>query len=351
MHKWLQLPANPTDDPLATVYPINHYKKSHVYAVTRINPIYVDDEHVHHNNNETWKNKSGSSGYDSQPHSDHSSLDNKGSPPATKSLRNGTTPPSSDGSSGSPVQRTSAPWLLSPIKEGVIDVHQYCIPRPVWPGHVEGRVHRYPADSDRIPRVKSCRHCARCRCRSNSTSSSSTSSTNSGGGKIVGVGVGSGGDSFSGYSSAFGGGTVSTGSTSTTSSAGGDAGLCSDDVNPSPAGNGPVVSNQSPLVLDPRFGDGVGVNKALVDNWNSVDLMLNQKTDNLHYDCGAMLRGLQFTLDTQQAEKLMQKIKVGKKHRCWCRFVTACVGLIMFLVSVVTVSLTLTRGQKMFGSL
>ncbi|KAF0754770.1 Uncharacterized protein FWK35_00030325 [Aphis craccivora] len=68
-------------------------------------------------------------------------------------------------------------------------------------------------------------------------------------------------------------------------------------------------------------------------------------------ECGAMLRGLQFTLDTQQAEKLMQKIKVGKKHRCWCRFITACLGLIMFLVSVVTVSLTLTRGQKMFGSL
>jgi hypothetical protein len=111
------------------------------------------------------------------------------------------------------------------------------------------------------------------------------------------------------------------------------------------------MSHQSPLALDPRFGDGVGVNKALVDNWNSVDLRLNQKTDNLHYDCGAMLRGLQFTLDTQQAEKLMQKIKVGKKHRCWCRFFTACVGLLMFLVSVVTVSLTLTRGQKMFGSL
>lgn len=35
MHKWLQLPATPTDDPLATVYPINQYKKSHVYAVTR----------------------------------------------------------------------------------------------------------------------------------------------------------------------------------------------------------------------------------------------------------------------------------------------------------------------------
>lgn len=242
----------------------------------RINPIYVDDEHVHHhhNNNETWKNKSGSSGYDSQPHSDHSSLD-KGSPPATKCLRNGTSPPSSDGSLGSPVQRKSAPWLLSPIKEGVIDVHQYCIPRPVWPGHADSAVLRYAAESDRIPRVKSCRHCARCRCRSNSTSSSSTSSTNSG--RKTGC------DSFSGYSSAFGTGTISTGSTSTTSSGGGDAGLCSDDVNPSPAGNDSVVYNQSPLALDPRFGDGVGVNKALVDNWNSVDLRLNQKTDHLHY--------------------------------------------------------------------
>lgn len=244
----------------------------------------MDDEHVHHsnNNNGTWNNKSGSSGYDSQPHSDHSSLD-KGSPPAKKCLRNETTPPSSsppppsDGSSGSPVERTAAPWLLSPIKEGVIDVHQYCIPRPVWPGHADGAL-RYSADPDRIPRVKCCRHCARCRCRSNSTSSSSTSSsTNSAGGGRTADGAGGG--SFSGYSSASGGGTVSTGSTSS----GRGAGSCSDDVHPSPAGSGPVVSNQSPLALDPRFGDGVGVNKALVDNWNSVDLMLNQKTDNLHY--------------------------------------------------------------------
>jgi hypothetical protein len=64
-----------------------------------------------------------------------------------------------------------------------------------------------------------------------------------------------------------------------------------------------------------------------------------------------MLRGLQFTLDAQQAEKLMQKIKVGKKHRCWCRLVTTFIGLIMFLVSVITVTLVITKGKRMFGSI
>lgn len=240
----------------------------------------MDDEH-----HGTW-NKSGSSGYDSQPHSDHSSLD-KRSPPAKKSVRNGkttpTSPPSSpsDRSSSSLQRNVAAPWL-SPIKEGVIDVHQFCIPRPVWPGHDDAL--RFPtADPKLIPRAKCCRHCVRCRCHSDSSSSSTGSN-----GKITAIG------SYSGYSSAYGGsggGTISTSSTSTTSGSGGAGsggdgnGSCSDDAILS-SGTASVKSHQPPLVLDPRFGDvgGVVVNKgSLVNNWNSIDMRLNQKTDNLHY--------------------------------------------------------------------
>lgn len=249
----------------------------------------MDDEHHHHQNGGGTWNKSGSSGYESQPHSDHSSLD-KNSPPATKCLRNNGPPSSSSSSAAGPppppsspsdrssgsLQRTAAPWL-SPIKEGVIDVHQYCIPRPVWPGRDDAlRSHGYPAagDLERIPRAKCCRHCARCRCRSNSDSSSSSGSR----GKI-----GNGRDSYSGYSSAYGG-TISTSSTGSTSAGGGvcdsSGGFCSDDAIPS-SGTASVKSNLSPLTLDPRF-DG-GIEKALANNWNSVDLRLNQKTDNLHY--------------------------------------------------------------------
>ncbi|XP_050440332.1 uncharacterized protein LOC126845614 [Adelges cooleyi] len=327
MHKWLQLPATPTDDPLATVYPINQYRKSHVYAVTRINPIYVDDEH---RGGASWDKSRGSSGYESQPHSDHSSLD-KSSPPATQSLRSAGSPPgSSRSSSGKSSQKPVEPWL-SPIKEGVMDAHEYCIPRPVWPGYGGDAVHAYP-DPERIPRVRCCRHCARCKCR------------RTGGG---------GSSSNSGYSSACSGGTISTissGGGGRPNAGAGEGTGSSDEVSPS-SGTVSVKSN-TPSELDARRHYHSGAGKTQANDWNSmIDLRLNQKTDNLQYDCGAVLRGLQFTLDAQQAEKLMQKIKVSKKQRCWCRVVTACLGLFMFIVSVVTVSLALTRGQKMFGSL
>lgn len=251
----------------------------------RINPIYVDDEH---NNDGTW-NKSGSSGYDSQPHSDHSSLD-KNSSPTTKCLRNNTTPPPppspSDRSTGSLQYKTTLPWL-SPIKEGVIDVHQYCIPRPVWPGRDD--VPRYP-DPERIPRVKCCRHCARCRCRGSDGNGSSSSGSNGNGSSSSGSNGGgntTAGGSYSGYSSAYGGsggGTISTNSTG----GGGDGGVdgtcsCSDDATPSSLTASVKSDPQSPaLTLEPRFSDGVN-NKTLVTNWNSIDLRLNQKTDNLQY--------------------------------------------------------------------
>lgn len=270
-------------------------------AITRcrINPIYVDDELHHHHG--TWNNKNSSSGYDSHPHSDHSSSLDKNSPPGTKCLRS--PPPSPTGKlSGG---QAGASWL-SPIEEGVVDVRLF-IPRPVWPGHDDDGdddAHFPYADHGRIPRAKCCRPYNRCRCLSNGigcSSGSGTSSTSSGGGGTGSSGsVGSvGGNnglrvaaicSYSGYSSAYGG----TVSTSTTTSGGGGSGggatcSCSDDANPSSSGIGSVSSsNQSPLILQPpRFGNGDagnGNNKALANcAWNSaVDLRLNQKTDNLH---------------------------------------------------------------------
>lgn len=243
----------------------------------------MDDEVQPHAG--TWNNnKSGSSGYESQPQSDHSSLD-KNSPPASKvCLRDGTL---SDG-------KGVAPSWLSPIKEGVVDVHQYRIPRPVWPGH------RNAAVAGRVLRPKCCRHCTRCRCRSDSSSSGcSISSADSGvrnGGKATAAIDGSGSGSYTAYSSsAYGGsvgGTIST-STTTSTSAGGasgdNTGSCSDDAAVPSSGTESVKSSNlqlqhsSPLTLDPSYGDGLSVNKTLVNNWNSVDLRLNQKTDNLHY--------------------------------------------------------------------
>lgn len=254
----------------------------------RINPIYVDDEVQPHVG--TWNNnKSGSSGYDSQPQSDHSSLD-KNSPPASKvCLRDETSTPS-DG-------KGAAPSWLSPIKEGVVDVHQYRIPRPVWPGHRNAAA---AIAAGRVSRPKCCRHCARCRCRSDSTSSGySVSSADSGvkadGGKAVAAigGSGSGRYTASYSSSAYGGsagGTISTSTTTSTSVgrvSGDGFGSCSDDAAAPSSGTESVESSDlqlqqsSPLALDPHYGDGV--NKTLVNNWNSVDLRLNQKTDNLHY--------------------------------------------------------------------
>lgn len=58
-----------------------------------------------------------------------------------------------------------------------------------------------------------------------------------------------------------------------------------------------------------------------------------------------------FTLDTHQAEKLMNKIQATKRQRCWCRMATCLFGLLFLLLSVMAVSMFLTRGQRMFGSL
>ncbi|XP_076220946.1 uncharacterized protein LOC116429982 isoform X2 [Nomia melanderi] len=60
---------------------------------------------------------------------------------------------------------------------------------------------------------------------------------------------------------------------------------------------------------------------------------------------------LDFTLDVSRAERLGQAIARAKRKRQWCRAVTAFFGLVFFVLSVVIVSLSVTRGRKAFGSM
>ncbi|XP_076668420.1 uncharacterized protein LOC143368987 isoform X3 [Andrena cerasifolii] len=60
---------------------------------------------------------------------------------------------------------------------------------------------------------------------------------------------------------------------------------------------------------------------------------------------------LDFTLDVSHAERLGRAIARSKRKRQWCRALTAFFGLVFFVLSVVVVSLSVTRGRKVFGSM
>lgn len=68
-------------------------------------------------------------------------------------------------------------------------------------------------------------------------------------------------------------------------------------------------------------------------------------------DIEAPNKSLDFTLDGSRAERLNRKIARSKRRRQWCRIITAIFGLVFFVLSVVVVSLTVTRGRKIFGSM
>lgn len=67
------------------------------------------------------------------------------------------------------------------------------------------------------------------------------------------------------------------------------------------------------------------------------------------------VRGLEkdfdFTLDVTRAERLSRTIAKAKRKRQWCRALTTLFGLIFFVLSVIVVSLCVTRGRKVFGSI
>lgn len=58
-----------------------------------------------------------------------------------------------------------------------------------------------------------------------------------------------------------------------------------------------------------------------------------------------------FTLDVTRAERLTRTIAKAKRKRQWCRVLTTLVGLIFFILSIIVVSLCITRGRKVFGSI
>uniref|UniRef100_A0A1Y1KIT8 Uncharacterized protein n=1 Tax=Photinus pyralis TaxID=7054 RepID=A0A1Y1KIT8_PHOPY len=58
-----------------------------------------------------------------------------------------------------------------------------------------------------------------------------------------------------------------------------------------------------------------------------------------------------FTLDVPRSELLAKRMKQDKKWRLRCRLITSFLGLVFFLLSVMAVSLMLTRGKRMFGSM
>lgn len=58
-----------------------------------------------------------------------------------------------------------------------------------------------------------------------------------------------------------------------------------------------------------------------------------------------------FTLDVPRSELLTRRMRAAKKWRFRCRIVTSFLGLVFFLLSLMAVSLMLTRGKRMFGSM
>ncbi|XP_024081897.1 uncharacterized protein LOC112126656 [Cimex lectularius] len=58
-----------------------------------------------------------------------------------------------------------------------------------------------------------------------------------------------------------------------------------------------------------------------------------------------------FTLDQDQAEKLIKRLKIRKQQRCICLVVISFLSIVVFILCVVVVSLLITNGKRIFGSL
>ncbi|XP_026681492.1 uncharacterized protein LOC108252742 [Diaphorina citri] len=89
-------------------------------------------------------------------------------------------------------------------------------------------------------------------------------------------------------------------------------------------------------------------------NWDDTNVKPSKQYEAQYRTSNSTIPGYNFpdfTLDTHQAEKLMSKIQATKRQRCWCRMATCLFGLLFLLLSVMAVSMFLTRGQRMFGSL
>ncbi|XP_018303466.1 uncharacterized protein [Mycetomoellerius zeteki] len=78
---------------------------------------------------------------------------------------------------------------------------------------------------------------------------------------------------------------------------------------------------------------------------------LNANNWNHRLGVGGLGEDFDFTLDVTQAERLGRMIARAKRKRQWCRALTTLFGLVFFVLSVVVVSLSVTRGRKVFGSM
>ena len=81
------------------------------------------------------------------------------------------------------------------------------------------------------------------------------------------------------------------------------------------------------------------------------DVVFSSSKNNWDYRMQGFIGDLDFTLDVSRAERLGRTIAKAKRKRQWCRTLTAFFGLVFFILSVVIVSLSVTRGRKVFGSI
>ncbi|XP_014299775.1 uncharacterized protein LOC103577980 [Microplitis demolitor] len=98
----------------------------------------------------------------------------------------------------------------------------------------------------------------------------------------------------------------------------------------------PVYSTQLDL-SDESSSYGAVRNSSHKANWNQGINVFNKSLD--------------FTLDGHRAERLGRLIARAKRRRQWCRALTTILGLVFFILSVVVVSMSVTKGRKIFGSM
>lgn len=86
------------------------------------------------------------------------------------------------------------------------------------------------------------------------------------------------------------------------------------------------------------------------DSFNKGRIFSSNK-NNWNYRMQGFAEDLDFTLDVSRAERLSRVIAKAKRKRQWCRALTAFFGLVFFILSVVIVSLSVTKGRKVFGGM
>ncbi|KAI4502330.1 hypothetical protein M0802_002242 [Mischocyttarus mexicanus] len=105
-----------------------------------------------------------------------------------------------------------------------------------------------------------------------------------------------------------------------------------------------LVSSEPEYTMQLESSDGGSSNEGIV-------VPTTKGTWNHHDTTRGFISDLDFTLDVTRAERLGRAIAKAKRNRQWCRILTTLFGLVFFVLSVVVVSLSVTRGRKVFGSM